>query len=297
MPTTTTSSNHQPLIDSFRTHLIRLGYQTWTCQMLPRCLAEFLAFSQIEVSQVNPAIIQAFYEHLQQRPHKRSEGGLSSRYIHHFVYSLQLFFCWLLESGQLSVNPISGMEFETPSHQTREILTIAEIKQLYEICESLRESAILSLFYGCGLRRSEGEQLNLRDVHFKDSLLYVRSGKNGKRRVVPMGEKVKASLWNYVLHERYSVPLESGFICGMTGNRLQGNQLNKILKSLLSRTEITKKISLHSLRHSIATHLIEQGLSVDYVREFLGHQHLETTQLYTRINSNQLWKIKDTNSI
>lgn len=265
--------------------------------MLPRCVAEFLVFSGKRADQVNQSDIQHFHEYLQERPHKRSEGGLSASYIHHYIYSLQVFFSWLLESNQLRVNPISGMHFDRPSYQAREILTIAEVKQLYQVSESLRERAILSVFYGCGLRRSEGEKLNLRDIHFRSNLLYVRSGKGGKRRAVPMGEQVKADLWNYVLNERFSRPTEQAFICGRLGSRLKGNGINKVLKKLLSRTEIKKSITLHSLRHSIATHLLENGLSVDYVRDFLGHQHLETTQLYTRIKSEQLWKMSNTKTI
>lgn len=290
-------SNHYQLVESFRTHLTRLGYGKSSCQMLPECVREFLAFAGQNLENIQADAILAFYEHLQQRPHKRSAGGLSPRYIHHFMYSLRVFFAWMLESRQLSVNPISSLSFEQPSGPERQILTLAEVHTLYHVCKNLKERAILSLYYGCGLRRSEGENMDLRDVHFRNNLLYVRSGKYGKRRAVPMSENVKADLWEYVLNDRYSKGAETALISNRLGKRMTGESCNYHLKAILSRTEIDKPITLHSLRHSIATHLLENGLSLDYVRTFLGHQNLETTQLYTQINPNQVWKINDTKPI
>lgn len=281
-------------IEQFRTHLIRLGYRKSSINMLPNCVTEFFVFSEKSAYQIRKADIEAYQEYLQERPNKRREGGLSSAYIQHHIYSLKTFFAWLQESGQLKANPISGMQFDAPKSKVREILTVEEVKQLYAVSTSYRERAILSIFYGCGLRRSEGVALNLRDIHFRSNLLYVRSGKYGKRRAVPMGEKVKADLWNYVLEERFCQPTETALICGQSGMRLQGDGLGKVLKKIIKRTKIEKSISLHSLRHSIATHLLENGLSVEYVRDFLGHKQLESTQIYTRINSKQLWNLNST---
>jgi integrase/recombinase XerD len=158
----------------------------------------------------------------------------------------------------------------------------------------MREKALLALFYGCGLRRSEAEKLNIDDVNFKNQLLYVRMGKGKRRRVVPMTEQVKRDLENYYKNERiiYTKELtadnQKALMLNNHGNRMLGNGYWNKFKCLAQKAGLPKQISLHHLRHSIATHLLESGLSIEQVRDFLGHRHLESTQIYTRVKFNQL---------
>jgi len=158
----------------------------------------------------------------------------------------------------------------------------------------VKERVILSLFYGCGLRRSEGELLNLKDVSFKSGLLYIRKGKGGKRRAVPMSEKVIEDIKIYVEQERKWTVKSDALVFNKRGNRMSGDSYSRLLKELLKKAEMTNQITLHSLRHSIASHLLERGLSVEYVRDFLGHKHLESTQIYTHNKSDQIWKWNST---
>lgn len=281
-------------IQVFKLHLERLGYSKTSISMLPACVGEFLLFTGKEISAITSKDITAYYEYLQERPNKRRSGGLSDSYIHHHIYGLKLFFSWQEAQGVITENPISSLQFKRPLSSPRDILSKEEIKQLYEAAESLRERAILSLFYGCGLRRVEGERLNLKDIHFRSNVLYVRMGKGNKRRVIPLSPGVKADLWKYATKERQAKIEEPAFITNCIGNRTRGDSYNKALKKIMERTTITKQISLHSLRHSIATHLLESGLSVEYVRDFLGHKHLESTQIYTRVKSKQIWTLSNT---
>lgn len=259
--------------------------------MLPNCVAEFLEFTKNPIHQIQSKDITNYHRYLQERPNRRRAGGLSESFIHHHIYSLKLFFAWQIETGKLAENPISSLEFPSPRSKAREVLTAEEIKALYEATETLKEKAVLSLFYGCGLRRTEGEKLDLKGIHFRSNLLYVREGKGSKRRAVPLSEKVKQDLKSYALKERNPKGNEMAFITNKIGKRTSGNSYNNILKSILERTENKKEITLHSLRHSIATHLLENGLSVEYIRDFLGHKHLESTQIYTRIKNKQLWNL------
>jgi integrase/recombinase XerD len=279
------------IVQRFRNHLERLGYSKGSCQMLPDCVKAFLEFTAKPLATITPLDIVNFREHLQERPNKRRPGALSESFINHHIYSLKLFFGWQIERGDLLENPMSSLEFPTPNHKPRTILTQVEIKALYAVTESFKERAVLSLFYGCGLRRTEAERLNLKDLYFRSNLLYVRAGKGDKRRVVPLSEKVKEDLKNYAFYERKPNRDQEAFIINATGTRTTGNTFNRLLKRLLVRTDIDKQISLHSLRHSIATHLLEGGLSVEYVRDFLGHKHLESTQIYTRVNNSQLYEL------
>ena len=162
-----------------------------------------------------------------------------------------------------------------------------EINQLFENTITAKETAILHLFYSCGLRRTEAENLNTSDIHFSKNLLYVREGKGAKRRVIPMNEKVKKELENYYNNERTKINEES-FILNRTNERMRGDSYNRALKEIIKRSEIEKEITLHHLRHSIATHLLENGLSIEFVRDFLGHSHLEATQIYAKVRAKQL---------
>jgi len=281
------------IIKQFRTHLERLGYSKTSISMLPACTREFIEFTKKEVHQIQSKDITAYHQYLQERPNKRRTGGLSESYINHHIYSLKIFFAWQEEKGTITENPISCLEFKKPTTKPREILSTEEITQLYEVTETLKEKAVLSIFYGCGLRRTEGEKLNLKDIHFRSGILYVREGKGSKRRVIPMNEKVNQDLKNYALKERFAKQNETAFICNRIGTRTSGSSYNNILKKLLEKAGIKKEITLHCLRHSIATHLLESGLSVEYVRDFLGHKHLESTQIYTRVKNKQLWNLNN----
>ena len=276
---------------AFKEHLERLGYSKGSVKLLPNCLKDFLEYINKTLEKITSADIVDYHEHLQERPNKKRPGGLSESYINHHIYALKLFFAYCLENKTLLVCPISSLEFKSPTSQPREILTQEEIKILYAATETLKEKATLSVFYGCGLRKSEGEKLDLKDIHFRSDLLYVREGKNSKRRAVPLSPKVKEDLKNYALKERFYQNEELAFITNRVGKRTSGNSYNAILKKILSRTEIKKAITLHCLRHSIATHLLESGLPVEYVRDFLGHKHLESTQIYTRVKSKQIWDL------
>ena len=284
--------------EQFKTHLERLGYSKGSLQMLPSQVAEFL--SRLEEKgiyrphQIRAVHIREHYEYLTERPNKRKPGGLSSVMITHHIYAIRLFLNYLEQTGQITENPISGLTFPRPESKPREILTVKEIKQLYEAAGNYREKAIIGIYYGCGLRRSEGVNLNIKDIGFKSSLLYVRNGKGKKRRAVPFNTRVRDDFKNYLYNERFAVRGETAFITNSAGRRMKGDTHNETIKALAKRAGIEKNISLHCLRHSIATHLLENGLSVEHVRDFLGHAHLEATQIYTRIKNKQIWSLKNT---
>ena len=281
------------VVAQFRNYLENIGYSKSTVYMLPECVKSFLSHATKNPEQITPKEIERFYAHLNERPHKRKEGGLSEQYIHHHVYALRVFFNWLESTGGIKNNPVSVMKFKAPKGNPRQPLTQEEVKTLFEVAQPPRETAILHLFYSCGLRRSEAEMLNIKDVHFKKQILYVREGKGAKRRAVPMTARVTRELENYYQEERRRAMAKDreAFMLNRAGMRMRGDSYNKALKEILKRTEINPETTLHHLRHSIATHLLESGLSLEYVRDFLGHAFLESTQIYTKVNQRQLQKL------
>jgi site-specific recombinase XerD len=281
------------MIQAFRTHLVRLGYSEGMTRMLPACVAEFTAWAGQSPQQIAATDIQDYYHYLQQRPNKRRGGGLSEMMIHHQLYSLRVWFDYLEQTGLVAAHPMSGLSFPQPHHQKREILGEGEIQLLFNSARSLRVKAVLHLCYSCGLRRWEAVQLDVRDIHFRNQLLYVRRGKGGVRRVIPFTARTGQDLWHYYQYERAEEeragrPMEA-FLLNSRGGRLQGNAMNRMVSELVAKAGIDKAISLHSLRHSIATHLLAGGMTLERVRDFLGHKHLETTQLYTRVEATGLF--------
>jgi integrase/recombinase XerD len=278
----------------FQDYLYQVGYSEGTCNMLPACVREFIEHQCInDISFVEQQKVKDFYQWLQIRPLKKRSGALSEMMISHYVYALKTFFTWLEVTEQIDYNPISGMKFKRAKQNSRQPLTKDEITELFAVASTLKETALLHIFYSCGLRRSEGEALNSSDVHFKTGLLYVRAGKGAKRRVVPLTEKVAYDLQSYYLQDRCNAQTKTvkdtdAFLLNSTGSRMNGDQCNALLKKLVTKAAIGKEITLHHLRHSIATHLLQSGMRMEQVRDFLGHYYLETTQIYARPKPEQL---------
>lgn len=172
------------------------------------------------------------------------------------------------------------------------ILTQNEIKALYKAYDNdilgIRDRAILSVYYGCGLRRSEGINLDVNDILLKEKRVYVRKGKNYKERYVPMTEAVKDDLENYIYVAREKIrsfknTKPEALFLSMQVKRLCGNALIRRIHKLAESAGIQKEIGLHTLRHSIATHLLQSGMTLEEVKQFLGHSSLESTQIYTHL--------------
>jgi integrase/recombinase XerD len=286
---------HDQTVKEFRDYLQQIGYGKSSVKMLPDCVRAFLeSQGHSPIDEMTSADIVLFYRWLRQRPHKRREGGLSEQYINHHLYALRIFFGWLEATGQIAANPISTMKFKSPVPNRREPFTQSEIKALFHACQAIKETALLHLFYSCGLRRAEAVKLNTRDIHFRQQVLYVREGKGAKRRAVPMTARVSRELENYYLEERGAAKNAKdteAFMLNGAGTRMSGDGYNRRLKEIAARTGIRREISLHYLRHSIATHLLESGLPVEQVRDFLGHSHLEATQIYAKVYQKQLRKL------
>jgi integrase/recombinase XerD len=141
---------------------------------------------------------------------------------------------------------------------------------------------IFALFYGCGLRQSEGYKLRLQDVDFDRKTVFVEQGKNYKDRIIPMSSGVYNELQDYIYNFRHKLKLSHNRLFISAKNTLKGKL--KYLQNACNDENIrAKRLSLHLLRHSIATHLLQNGMSIENISLFLGHSSLDATQIYTHL--------------
>jgi integrase/recombinase XerD len=276
---------------NFRIELQNLGYSKGVINNYPKYAQNLLNYTKTEATTITENQIKEYYQYLQTKPNQRRKGIISESHIHSNLLAIRMFFEYLQRIGKIKRNPYT-LKVKSPIKNQRNILTQEEIKTLYKTAQNIEETILLHLCYGCGLRRSEAQDLNIKDVNFEQKLLFVRKGKGKKRRVIPLTEKITTDLRDYYKqNEWYRNENQESFLINIQGNRITGTSLYENFKKLLQKTKINtseKAICLHSLRHSIATHLLENEMSIEMVRNFLGHQNLKTTQIYTRVNNLKL---------
>jgi len=169
------------------------------------------------------------------------------------------------------------------------VLSKQEIKAILEAPTNLKHRAMLSLIYACGLRRSELLNLTLKDVLSDRKLLFIRQSKGKKDRVVPISNKIIEMLREYYKAYKPKTWLFEGQI---PNTKYSEKSLENVLKQSLTKAKITKKVTLHWLRHSYATHLLESGTDLRYIQELLGHSSSRTTEIYTHVSTKSLQQIR-----
>jgi site-specific recombinase XerD len=286
------NSTFTRLTEGFREWLHIIGYTQSTIDSLPGRIYELFEYAtQQDIKQlegITKQHIQTYYESLKIRKSKQTGELLRNSTLNGIIRAWRLFSHYLEETdqGTLHVN----IPYEPSQTIERAILTTTEIKALYNATDEsilgLRDRAMLSIYYGCGLRSNEGKNLDLTDVMTDKGLLYVRKGKGYKERYVPFTESLQTDFKLYLQECRPQLVkerTEEAFLVNNHGGRIGSTTQNNRLKALLNQAGITKTIGLHSLRHSIATHLLKSGMNIEDIARFLGHASLSSTQIYTHI--------------
>jgi len=275
----------------FQKWLKALNYNPKTINNNPVRVQEFFHWLEENkintIREVNNSHIIKYLDHLKERQNRRKIGKLSKNTLLTYGQSLKRFARYLRETGQESFEVNQKQCGSTKSIKT--IFSKEEIKALYKGCSSdvfgMRDKAMLSIYYGCGLRRNEGTNLDVNDILFNKSLVYVRMGKNYRERYVPMSEGVKEDIQTYLDYSRILLikgPTQALFL-NQYGKRLTGASMAERLQQLKEKAGIDKAAGLHILRHSIATHLLQSGMELEQIKRFLGHGSLVSTQIYTHI--------------
>lgn len=273
-------------INDFRRELLNLGYSKTVVDNYPKYTQKLLEYTKEIALKITDQHIKNYYEYLKTKPSRITKKTISKSHIYSQLLAIKLYFDYLERTKTIKQNPYT-LRIKQATKKERIIFTQEEIQILYKNTQNLEEKTILHLCYGCGLRRNEVELLNLKDVNFEQKLLFIRKGKGKKRRVIPLTEAIVKDLKTYFTDtETIRKETQESFLINIQSNPIRGNTIYKTFKKILQRTQSLKpeNYCLHSLRHSIATHLLENEMSIEMVRDFLGHSQLVTTQIYTRIN-------------
>lgn len=296
------SNEYKLLLLSFTEWLALLNYSALSIPNLSRTIKDFFkyleAIGKLSLEQLVATDANGFIELLQ------AKGIYGSGHINKQIQALKLFSKYIRETNRsvIGFNLQRLVELrDKPTWLTRE-----EMQQLYEVIPEnilgIRDRAMLAVYYGCGLRLNEGISLELNDINQTSKVLHVRKGKHYKERLVPIAEKSFEEIKLYLDYARPQMlqekRTEAFFIRAQNGYPLDRQGMYVRIKQLAIKAGIKKRVGTHTLRHSIATHLLQSGMKLERIQQFLGHADLDSTQIYTHlVNETTItsskWKFKN----
>lgn len=280
----------QRIVSEFKTHLEVGGYAQSTINCYCQYLTYFLKYLQeikiTDLLQVNNETVRNYQ--LMVCDMDLAEESKAMR-----IRPVKRLFGWLLDTHQLLIDPTEKIKETNRKNRTLPpVLSIEEMQLLLaqpnlSLRMQIRDRAIMETLYSSGIRLNELVQLTVHDVDLKDKVLHIRKGKGNRQRVVPIGKNSAKYLREYlaVIRPRYAKknPKERKIFLTNEGKPITGNTVRSALFKYKKTAGISKTASPHSFRRSCATHLLQQGADIRYVQKLLGHRHIKTTQLYTRV--------------
>ncbi|PKN07328.1 MAG: tyrosine recombinase XerC [Deltaproteobacteria bacterium HGW-Deltaproteobacteria-7] len=252
--------------------------------------------NQDEIINVEPEMIRQYLSCLYRQKVKKVT-------VNRKVSSLRAFYKYVLRTGRISNNPAEMIQTLKTEKYMPSFLSVDEMFELLKTQNdhsvlSLRDRAMLEVFYSCGLRLSELAGLDLIDLDFNQKLIKVR-GKGRKERIVPIGGPAIKAVQDYLAkigeirkdtdEDIFKKPL----FLNARGQRITARSIARIVNEVTAKSGIGRKISPHALRHSFATHLLNAGADLRSIQELLGHESLSTTQKYTAVNINRMMEVYD----
>lgn len=284
------------LIDSFLTYLTAVkGLSKNTLESYGRDILKLAVF--LEGKNIT-RIDQVDYKHILDFLTYLKEQGLNPRSTSRTLISIRQFFKFLLTEKFIESDPTFLIRTPKTKRVLPEALSLEDVEKLLSSPdesspEGIRDKSMLELLYATGTRVSELVELRLNDVNFELGYI-IAYGKGSKQRIVPIGEKAKIKLREYLdtsrpklLKSRTSPHL---FVTRL-GRKMTRQGFWKVIKAYSRKSGLTKKISPHTLRHSFATHLLERGADLRAIQVMLGHSDISTTQIYTHVERERLKEV------
>ncbi len=265
-------------INKFEEYLQHKRYSESTIKSYTNAVKQFLVWANKPIEEITNQDLITYNAHLK-------EAGISSTFQNHVASGSKLFF------DRLHNRKFDTEKIERPLREKKlpSVLSKEEVNLVFNVIKNKKHKAMLILIYACGLRR--GELLNLKpnDVDGKRNFLIIRQSKGNKDRYVPLSDKTLDILRSYYKEERPQNWLFEGYI---RGKQYSATSLANVFKKALERSKIKRNATLHWLRHSYATHLLEQGTDLRLIQELLGHKSSRTTEIYTHVSKKSIQQVK-----
>lgn len=292
-------SNYTDLLNEYLAYIEKeKGYSINTVKSYRRDLADFGEFLQqnyenIELNEITYQQGRYYLAHLQRK-------GLAKSTIARKSTAIRQFFAYLKEDEQIEDNTLTLLATPKKGKRLPKVLSEMDIEKFFEDFlkyddpASVRDRALFELLYSSGMRVSEAVALNIGDVANLDKMPVLRIvGKGQKERIVPVGSKAKEAIERYLTHSRAilaenSVDEENALFLNQHGGRLTARGVDYLLDEYFKKGALKYKVSAHVLRHSFATHLLDNGADLRVIQELLGHESLSTTQVYTEVSASHL---------
>ena len=296
------SNKLQYMLKDYIFHIEKvINYSPNTVISYNRDLNSFLSFcKKIEINSVNgldEKIIRDFVSHLHR-------NGISPKSIKRSLSSLRSFFNFLLKQKIIKINFAENVKSPKAEKNLPGILQHSDINLLanyktkkigyYKNNDLLvRDVAIFELFYSSGLRLSELSTIEFSNINFNESMLRI-TGKGNKTRIVPIGSKAVTAINLWVdIRKKYSKDSSNFLFIGKTGKAMSARNIQLRMNILAKASGVEQKLYPHKLRHTVATHLLESSGNIRAVQEFLGHENISTTQIYTHLDNQYLMTVYD----
>lgn len=279
-------------VEAFLKYLLQIkSYSSHTIRAYATDLKKFFDFFEelqcsdsdqgLALEKVGRKEIRRYLAHLQNQ-------GLGERSFHRHLSSLKSFFQYLIRFNEISKNPFEELDPSKRSKLIPKAVSYEEVQILLSSIESvdamgMRDRAIFELIYSSGLRVSEIALLDRKDLSLNEQMISVR-GKGKKMRRIPITKNAKEWIKRYLSHPgREERDLNAVFL-NRFGKRITARSIDRRFKEVVKKSGLASTITPHTLRHSIATHLLERGADLKTIQKLLGHSHLATTTIYTKVS-------------
>lgn len=268
--------NLQEILRRIENELKLRNYSQKTVKSYLACLSDYFRYIKTVKRDPELSLIKEYLLDKQKR-------GLSPQTINLSLNAIKYFYREIFKS-RVSVD----LKFAKTSTKLPVVLSRAEIDNVIGVIDNKKHRLIISLSYGAGLRVSEAVNLKIKNINLDELTLHIKDAKGKKDRITVFPEKLKVALAEIMLlRTKDAYVFESA-----RGGRLTERTAQIVFEKALKDSGIRKDATFHSLRHSFATHLLENGVDVRYVQALLGHANIRTTQLYTKVTNPSLKKIK-----
>jgi len=252
------------------------NYSQKTIKSYIFCLKDF--FYYLKTNFENPQIVK-----IKQFLLNKQNQGYSAQTINLYLNSIKFFYREVIKNGQ----PIH-LKFAKTNKKLPIVLSRAEIEKIIHSIKNPKHKLMVCLSYGAGLRISEVISLKTQDINLENLTIHLKNAKGKKGRLTIFPEKIKAEIQNLIAGKNKSDLV----FASEQGGALSERTAQKIFKRALKQAKIKKPATFHSLRHSFAAHLLENGVDIRHVQELLGHQNIRTTQQYTKVTNPAIKNIK-----